>query len=186
MTCTTLNAWGYSDLEYLPQIESPYDTDEWIRHYSAGTDSLTHSFSITMDEILACIARLKGVDEVSFDTKDGEYSLYATAVTGPYWATTNLYYYTASGTKKYVSGVDLYTAINYYGKPHCYSHAITVTGEQDGTLTIETKGNGHGIGLSQYGVAGLANDAGWTYDRIIAHYFAITDDTKWGLVGPKW
>ena len=138
-----------------------------------------------MTELLACVARWKGVDTVYYET-DGAFSLYALQKDGPYWAYSNLYYYNSSGTKKYVSGVDIYTAVNYYGKPHCYSHAITVTAQSGETLTISTKGNGHGIGISQYGAAGYANEAGWTYDRIIAHYYNITDDTAWGLVGPKW
>ncbi len=185
VTCSTFNAWGYVDLEYLQPVQSTYDNAAWIAECSAGIDAFEHSFQITMTELLACVARWKGVDKVYYDT-DGAFSLYARQKDGPYWAYSNLYYYNSSGTKKYVSGVDIYTAINYYGKPHCYSHAITVTAQSGETLTISTKGNGHGIGISQYGAAGYANEAGWTYDRIIAHYYNITDDTAWGLVGPKW
>ncbi len=185
VTCSTMGAWGYVDLEYLQPVESPYDNNEWIKKCSANTDALDHSFQITMTELLACVARLKGVSTAYYDA-DGSYKLYARRKEGPYWMTTNVYYYSSSGKKTYVTGVDLYTAINYYGKPHCYSHAITVTAQSGDTLTIATKGNGHGIGISQYGAAGYANEAGWTYDQIIAHYYNISDTSAWGLVGPKW
>lgn len=41
------------------------------------------------------------------------------------------------------------------------------------TFTFNGGGWGHGIGLSQYGAKGYA-DAGWTYDRILKHYFQGT------------
>ncbi len=187
VTCTTLNAWGYTDLEYMPQVESYYDNAEWIAHCSAGIDSYIHKFDIPMTELLECVAKWMDEDTVYYDTKNGAFSLYATKQDGPYWASSNLYYFDSNNQKKYVSGVNIYHAINrYHPVIHCYSHAITVTGEKNGVLSIETRGNGHGIGLSQYGVAGYANEAGWTYDRILAHYLGITETSAWGLVGPKW
>ncbi len=186
-TCSTLTAWGYTDLEYLQPVESYYDNAEWIAHCSAGIDSLEHSFSITMDDLKACLCRWKGVSTIYSETAAGKYSLYPTKQDGPYWAYSNLYYINSSGAKKYISGIDIYTAINYYHPTvHCYSHALTVTGESNGTIYVTTKGNGHGIGMSQYGMAGYANEAGWTYEQILAHYFCITESTAWGLVGPKW
>ena len=32
------------------------------------------------------------------------------------------------------------------------------------------RGWGHGVGMSQYGALGFANE-GWTYDRILAHFY---------------
>ncbi|MDQ0207026.1 stage II sporulation protein D [Alkalicoccobacillus murimartini] len=40
----------------------------------------------------------------------------------------------------------------------------------NGTVTIKTKGWGHGVGMSQYGADGMAKD-GITYDKIIQHYY---------------
>ncbi len=37
-------------------------------------------------------------------------------------------------------------------------------------FTITGGGNGHGIGLSQYGAQGYALN-GWTYDAILKHYY---------------
>lgn len=41
------------------------------------------------------------------------------------------------------------------------------------SFTFEGRGNGHGIGLSQYGAKGMA-EAGFTYDQILAHYYPGT------------
>ena len=37
----------------------------------------------------------------------------------------------------------------------------------------QTKGYGHGVGLSQWGAKALA-EQGWTYEAILAHYFPGT------------
>lgn len=38
------------------------------------------------------------------------------------------------------------------------------------TFLVSGRGWGHGVGMSQYGALGFANDA-WSYDRILAHYY---------------
>ena len=38
------------------------------------------------------------------------------------------------------------------------------------TFVASGRGWGHGVGLSQYGALGFANE-GWTYDRILAHFY---------------
>jgi stage II sporulation protein D len=40
-------------------------------------------------------------------------------------------------------------------------------------FTIRGAGFGHGVGMSQYGAMGYA-EHGWTYDRILAHYYTDT------------
>lgn len=42
--------------------------------------------------------------------------------------------------------------------------------EEDNIITIKTNGYGHGVGMSQYGALGMAND-GYTYDEILMHYY---------------
>lgn len=188
-TCSTMNAWGFTDLEYIPVVESKYDNADWIKESSDGVASFTNTFTIPIKELISCIAKEKGVKskKVGYDTKAGRFSLYATAKDGPYWRTTNFYYTDSKGNKHYITGTDLYFAINnHHPAIHCHSHAITVTGEKGGKLIIKTKGDGLGLGMSQYGAAGYANKDGWTYDQILAHYYGITDKTPWGLVGPKW
>ncbi len=40
-------------------------------------------------------------------------------------------------------------------------------------FVISGRGWGHGVGLSQWGAYGFAS-RGWTYDRILAHYYRGT------------
>jgi len=48
-------------------------------------------------------------------------------------------------------------------------------------LTIRGAGYGHGIGMSQYGAYGMARE-GWTYSRILAHYYS---GTQLGVTDPN-
>ena len=50
---------------------------------------------------------------------------------------------------------------------------------QAGAATIyvvDGRGWGHGIGMSQYGARGYA-EAGWGYERILAHFYPTTELT---------
>ena len=47
---------------------------------------------------------------------------------------------------------------------------ISVSKPASGTFTVISYGYGHGVGMSQYGAKYYA-DAGWTYDKILLHYF---------------
>ena len=42
------------------------------------------------------------------------------------------------------------------------------------TFFASGNGWGHGVGMSQYGALGYANE-GWTYDRILAHYYTAAE-----------
>jgi len=55
---------------------------------------------------------------------------------------------------------------------HLYSSAFTV--ERSGSnFVLKGTGWGHGVGLCQIGAAVMAS-RGWTYDKILAHYYAAT------------
>ncbi len=41
-------------------------------------------------------------------------------------------------------------------------------------ITLDGHGNGHGIGMSQWGALGYAVDDGWDAERILAHYYGGT------------
>jgi stage II sporulation protein D len=49
----------------------------------------------------------------------------------------------------------------------------TTTSAARTTIVLTGHGWGHGLGMSQWGAYGYAKH-GWTYDRILAHYFAAT------------
>ena len=49
--------------------------------------------------------------------------------------------------------------------------------QKDNNIIINTKGYGHGVGLSQYGANGMAKE-GKTYKEILAHYYQGTEIKK--------
>ncbi len=51
--------------------------------------------------------------------------------------------------------------------------ALTASADAASRFTIRGAGFGHGVGMSQYGAYGYANE-GWTYDDILAHYYSGT------------
>ncbi|MDE5587232.1 MAG: stage II sporulation protein D, partial [Bacilli bacterium] len=48
---------------------------------------------------------------------------------------------------------------------------------RDGKLIITTRGYGHGVGMSQYGAKGMAEN-GYSYSQILAHYYPGTTLSK--------
>ena len=65
-----------------------------------------------------------------------------------------------------VSGQDVRTALSLR------SAAFTVEAETD-SITITTKGYGHGVGMSQYGANAMAKN-GATWREILAYYYPET------------
>lgn len=58
------------------------------------------------------------------------------------------------------------------------STAVTLTQKDTDTVRLCVRGYGHGVGMSQYG-ADIYADAGWSYKRILSHYYP---GTSLGLV----
>ena len=44
----------------------------------------------------------------------------------------------------------------------------------DGNIVVNVRGNGHGVGMSQYGASLLASEKGYDYKQILAHYYTDT------------
>lgn len=177
-----------ASLPYLVSVKSPYDTDEHLKKYSGG--ALTAQFTITYTELLDALGKKLDLARSEIYADKGEVPLYATAWDGGengYVYLTNLYYY-QNGKKTYIKGKLIRDAVNAYTSASMRSHAFTVTAydSQTDVMTVQTRGYGHGLGLSQYGAVGYANEAGWTYDRILAHYYSITENTPYQLVAPKY
>ena len=58
-----------------------------------------------------------------------------------------------------------------YGTLGLRSGAYTVTyNAENDTFTFNVKGHGHGVGMSQVGAKGYANQ-GWDYKKILQHYY---------------
>ena len=67
------------------------------------------------------------------------------------------------------------------------SHAFRVTYDAaTDMVTITTQGWGHGVGLSQMGAVGYANEEGWSYVQILRHYFSVTGSTAHQVTMPVW
>lgn len=49
--------------------------------------------------------------------------------------------------------------------------------EESGNVVINTKGYGHGVGMSQYGANGMAS-SGFTYDEILKYYYTDVEIEK--------
>ena len=47
---------------------------------------------------------------------------------------------------------------------------VNISTVENGTFVFEGSGNGHGVGLSQNGAQGMAQQ-GYTYEEIIKHYY---------------
>ena len=56
------------------------------------------------------------------------------------------------------------------------SNYFTITQNND-KITINTKGFGHGVGMSQYGANGMAKEV-YKYDQILKHYYQNTEIKK--------
>ncbi len=94
---------------------------------------------------------------------------------------TNFYYVDGKGNQKPLTG---YNMRNILG---LRSHAFrTAYDEATQTVTITTQGWGHGVGLSQMGAVGYANEAGWNYVQILRHYYSVTNTSTHQIVMPLW
>lgn len=57
------------------------------------------------------------------------------------------------------------------------SPSLSMTPATGASVTFYGRGYGHGVGLSQWGAKAMA-EQGWSYDRILAHYFPGTNLTQ--------
>ena len=176
-------------LPYLQSVESVYDTEEYIKKYS-GNDTLVETYSITWaalkEKLNAFVAEETdgAVTVASFET-DGDTPFYAKSFdkAGGYVVNTNVYY-EEDGEREYLRGIDIRKAI---GSSVLRSHSFTLTyDEETDKLTFTTYGHGHGLGLSQYGAIGYANEAGWSWRQILNHYYSLSDTGRYRIVEPVW
>ncbi len=164
------------DLPHCRAVFSP-ETESLANKYY-GSDAFVSTYTASMDSILADVTDVVG-SKVYVESKSGYYPLYATEWDGSYVARCNLYYY--SGDKKvYVKGTQIRSALGLR------SHAFHVVSQSGDKITLEVKGYGHGVGMSQIGAVIYANEYGWNYKQILAHYFSITSSSDVQLCSPKW
>jgi|GEM_PF-1039 putative competence-damage inducible protein len=177
-----------ADLPYLKPVISEYDTQSYILSFGGTSEIAQSTYSITVEDFDAAISewakKRLNVSEVSIgrDTNAQKPSVYVTEWDGKYAkyaAYTNVYYITENEKKTYLTGHEVRTALGL--RSHCFNVV-----EKDGILHFTVWGNGHGVGMSQYGAMGYANLAGWTYDQILTHYYSITASSDHQIVAPLW
>ena len=132
-----------SDLPYLKATDSPEEAYE---------DQYLRSVTFTVSAFRSALNReLAGSPRYWFDS--------ITYTNGGGVDTMNIC------GKKY-SGIELRTLLGLR------STAFTISATDD-TITIDTRGHGHRVGMSQYGAEAMAVD-GCTFDVILAHYYQGT------------
>jgi len=175
-------------LPYLQSVESRYDTEDYIQKYS-GNDNLVATHSLTFTQLKALLSAYVAketdgaVTTVLFE--EGDTPLFGKTFDGAggYVVDTNAYY-EHEGERVYLRGIDIRKAI---GSGTLRSHSFTVSYDAvTDRITFTTRGHGHGLGLSQYGAIGYANEEGWTWREILNHYYSLTDGGRYTIVLPVW
>lgn len=199
-TASSNKVWSGA-LAHCQSVVSKYDNAASYAKYG-GMGSYEETLTLTRrelyDEIRAwmqdnVLDRYPNytVPEDQFETESGvaplrvlSYDGDGTAGSGDAWNYafhTNFYYVDARGNKKPLTGYNIRQALGLR------SHAFRVSYDAaTDTVTITTQGWGHGVGLSQVGAVGYANEEGWSYVQILRHYYSVTDSTKHQIVMPIW
>lgn len=198
-TASSNRVWtGY--LPYNQSVVSKYDDAITYAKYR-GPGSFVNKVTLTREELYTKIkqwvaAEYEGstMPAEQFTTDNDVLPLRAlsydgdgTAGKGDAWNyvyQTNFYYLDAQGKKKVLTGNQIRSII---GNKIMRSHAFrTEFDAATQMVTITTQGYGHGVGLSQMGAVGYANEENWTYVQILWHYYSVTDKSNHQVVLPKW
>ncbi|HKZ46959.1 MAG TPA: SpoIID/LytB domain-containing protein [Thermodesulfobacteriota bacterium] len=144
------NVWG-KDYPYLRQVKSPFDKDSpnfsWMLNISMGSVETA----------------LKGAGYQAADVKD----IIPLSRTNS-GRITRLRILHGKGELE-VSGEDLRKAIGY----DKLKSAMFTAEMADGLFVFNGKGSGHGVGLSQWGAKGMAQE-GYSYTEILKHFYPGT------------
>lgn len=147
---------GWGALPYLTNVASSYES--W-----AGSAWQGRNKTITADTMKTNIEKMLGAGA----TNGIPYSQW---ITNPVY---DSYGYCTSITVcgKTISGGTFYE--NCWG---LYSprFSITATDATNGSWTFVTYGNGHCVGMSQFGAAGMIAHGGYTWQQILQHYYPGT------------
>ena len=188
------NVWG-SPYGYLKSVPDTYENPEKANKYSWSVSLSKDQIEKKLQSAGAKIGSLKSisVDEVTstgritsmtFHGTDGKhtvlrekcrtilgmYSQKFTVVPDSrnYVATTggaaegNLYVASANG----VTALNSHSALSGNGK----ISSVKISSEGASNYTFVGNGYGHGVGMSQWGARGMAEN-GFTYDQILKHYY---------------
>lgn len=195
-TSSSNKVWG-GTLAHETSVRSLYDNELMVIKY--GTRALGESYvterTMTREELYNKIKKWVGskgtIPEELFTTDNSKLPMYAVSWDGnntpgddEAWNAvyhTNFYYITSSGSKVVITGHRMRDALDL--RSHAFRTSFDAA---TGKITITTRGYGHGVGLSQMGAVGYANEAGWSYIQILKHYYSVTATSNHQVVAPIW
>lgn len=155
MTEASSNIW-FRDYPYLKPVESPYDETapkfEW--EFTLPGSSLRELLS-------AAGYRIGDPDEIRPLDKTASGRVRFLSIVD------------ANGGGVKVSGEDLRRIIGY----STLKSTMFEVGKDNGVFVFKGRGAGHGVGLSQWGAKGMAEN-GYSYKEILKHYYPGTDLSK--------
>lgn len=202
-TANAENVWG-SYISYLSGVEDPYEAEDSPRHTWTATlttaeiEAALAKRDINIGSVTELTARtdetgrvyelmVKGTDGdhtftrqntfipfSSYGVISQKYSL------SPITTNTSALYALTSGKKQETAGRNV---ISSTGIISAVTNGFTILSSSGRSIYQEGKttgytfnggGWGHGVGMSQYGAKGMAEN-GFTYDEILDHYFPGTD-----------
>lgn len=157
VTSNSFDYWNANNvIPYLTSVDSSVDKN----HKNFQT-----MHTLSAQEVAKTISSKTGIDVSGVSDKTQWFKLtYCDNGTSPYVKTV-----TFGNNSSVYKGKDL------RGLFSLKSSAIIVTYNKDNdTFTFTTKGYGHGVGMSQFGAHQYATQSGWTYDKILSHYYPGT------------
>lgn len=159
-TTTAQSVWG-KDLPYLQSVSSPLDKKS---PYFSG------KYSISVDSFADRVLEMMGID-LSGEPKDWIKIDYSKLEPGGYVGRVTIggYATTQGGTlgQVAINGRLIREKLLAFGiRSTCFEVSF------DGSsFVFNSKGYGHGVGMSQYGAHFYAQDEGYSYSDILRHYY---------------
>lgn len=192
------NVWGSTNYPYLVSVEDPYDNNyTWEATFTKEEiKSRTEKYGKAVGDILNVEITEKTpagrAKQVTITGTEGKYvlklestrnffnlksSMYEIipsieAVSEPVSQQSFVSVLTSKGTENREFSGNIITASGIREILPAVTTQPTLSSGAD-SYTFSGKGYGHGIGMSQYGAKGFA-DNGYTYEQILTHYFPGT------------
>ncbi|MBI5236796.1 MAG: SpoIID/LytB domain-containing protein [Deltaproteobacteria bacterium] len=154
-TDRALDVWS-SDYPYLVSVESPYDS---------ASPGLNWEFAVQAGSFMT----LLNASGYSLTEPEG---IYAESKTPSGRIKTLIVKDEKSGSVR-LSGEDLRRLLGYSS----LKSSIYKVSKTNGLFIFTGKGSGHGVGLSQWGAKGMAEN-GYSYKKILMHYYPGTSIIK--------
>ncbi len=179
------NVWGSNGYPYLVSVPDPYDpVSEWnVTFTSSELKSKLSSSGINIGDIISVEVTKRSDSGRAIETvitgTEGSYTAKLDKTRNVFGFKSAMYTVTHGGETVATQR----PVLTYQGIENRLIERPVMTAS--GIIPVETSnaapneflfkgyGYGHGIGMSQYGAKGFA-DNGYTYDKIILHYFPGT------------